>query len=169
MLVKASEEKPPSIFKKKICIWNYIFVMIGSKPCHHHRPTVITPVIFSYFWMTPFENWSIYKYRIIQKMFCVNILGHSIPDLSINIFGSIPAFHWSPLGFAKNGQNGWSFNRYLRLRKIKETFRIWCKLWWEPKDILQASLSSFCVEKRKQSKRKLMHDDSDLACYFPRF
>lgn len=78
--------------------------MIGSKPCHHHRPTVITLVIFSYFWMTPFENWSIYKYRIIQKMFCVNILGHSIPDLSINIFGSIPAFHWSPLGFAKNGQ-----------------------------------------------------------------
>lgn len=118
---------------------------------------------------TIWKNWSIYKYRIIQKMFCVNILGHSIPDLSINIFGSIPAFHWSPLGFAKNGQNGWSFNRYLRLCKIKETFRIWCKLWWEPEDILQASLSSFFVEKRKQSKRKLMHDDSDLACYFPRF
>lgn len=53
---------------------------------------------------TIWKNWSIYKYRIIQKMFCVNILGHSIPDLSINIFGSIPAFHWSPLGFAKNGQ-----------------------------------------------------------------
>lgn len=85
-----------------------------------------------------------YMYRIIQKMFFINNLGLSrIIKKNFWQHPSIPSGSHSALP---------------KMADLSIVI-IWRKLWWEPEDILQTPLSSFCVEKRKQSKRKVMHDD----------